>query len=132
MDNGEPFGVQNVDPFGAQYSKSLDLGQDSGVVSFDSSENPELDSLDDLDREKERKSASVCALAAKEPFLKTLRRLRLPHKVCSALKGRTRLICSALSRWHDRHFRFRRLGTMRKLEHIVSNVGIVPQARGSQ
>ena len=68
VDNGVPFGVQNVDPFGAQYSKSLDLGQDSGVVSFDSSENPELDSLDDLDREKERKSASVCALTAKGPF----------------------------------------------------------------
>lgn len=48
--------------------ESLDLGQDGGVVILDSSEHSELDSLDDLGREKERKSASVCALAVKEPF----------------------------------------------------------------
>jgi hypothetical protein len=49
--------------------ESLNLGQDGGVVILHSSEHPELDSLDDLDRERERKSASVCALAAKGSFL---------------------------------------------------------------
>ena len=44
--------------------ESLDLGQDGGIVIFDSSELSEVDPPNDLDRKRQRKSASVCALSA--------------------------------------------------------------------
>ncbi|KAF5014072.1 hypothetical protein F66182_15076, partial [Fusarium sp. NRRL 66182] len=48
--------------------ESLDLGQEGGVLILDSSEHLESDIPDDLDRDKERKLASVCALSTKGSF----------------------------------------------------------------